>query len=408
MLKKEQINKVTESDHSRLLKQKLKALGIDDKCIKSGDVEPVDFIPTGVFEIDSILGPNMGIPEGTLVEFCGASQSGKTWLGYKFIAECQKRGKKCAFLNIENSYYPARAESLGVNIQDLLLVENVGSAEKYGELLKFLTESGQYGCIVVDSISALIPQDELTKTLEQVQTIGLHARFVKRLTKDLTAKTAASGTIVILINQLYMGQGAMPGSMTKTATGGAAMDYFTHIRLWINKINGAAGQVVKKDSEGKDVIIGGKSKVVVMKSRYGGNGNSTEFKIMFTDDEVTSPVDEFLYKAKAKGFEYIKEIRKKFSYTCPDSGEILDSKDPYEFVKLLMVHSSPSKRTRGDESKTAFEYICGRCKVFGKQLEDLKAAVERGPLSNQLDEDEDDDGDFGMSLEDVEKMMEDS
>jgi protein RecA len=407
MLKKEQINKLAESDHSRLLKQKLKTLGIDDKCIKSGDIEPVDFIPTGVFEIDSILGPNMGIPEGTLVEFCGASQSGKTWLGYKFIAECQKRGKKCVFLNIENSYYPVRAESLGVNTQDLLLVENVGSAEKYGELLKFLTESGQYGCIVVDSISALIPQDELTKTLEQVQTIGLHARFIKRLTKDLTAKTAASGTIVILINQLYMGAGVMPGTMSKTATGGAAMDYFTHIRLWINKINGASGQVVKKDSEGKDVIIGGKSKVVVMKSRYGGNGNSTEFKIMFTDDEVTSPVDEFLYKAKAKGFEYIKEIRKKYSYTCPDTGEIIDSKNPFEFVKLLMAHASPSKRTRGDESKTAFEYVCGRCKVFGKQLEDLKAAVEKGPLSDQLD-DEEDDGDFGLSLEDVEKLMVDS
>jgi protein RecA len=407
MLKKEQISKLAESDHSRLLKQKLKTLGIDDKCIKSGDVEPVDFIPTGVFEIDSILGPNMGIPEGTLVEFCGASQSGKTWLGYKFIAECQKRGKKCVFLNIENSYYPVRAESLGVNTQDLLLVENVGSAEKYGELLKFLTESGQYGCIVVDSISALIPQDELTKTLEQVQTIGLHARFIKRLTKDLTAKTAASGTIVILINQLYMGAGVMPGTMSKTATGGAAMDYFTHIRLWINKINGASGQVVKKDSEGKDVIIGGKSKVVVMKSRYGGNGNSTEFKIMFTDDEVTSPVDEFLYKAKAKGFEYIKEIRKKYSYTCPDTGEIIDSKNPFEFVKLLMAHASPSKRTRGDESKTAFEYVCGRCKVFGKQLEDLKAAVEKGPLSDQLD-DEDDDADFGLSLEDVEKLMVDS
>ena len=258
----------------------------------------------------------------------------------------------------------------------------------------------------MDSISALIPHDELTKTLEQVQTIGLHARFIKRLTKDLTAKTSASGTIVILINQLYMGAGAMPGSMTKSANVGYALDYFTHIRLWINKINGAAGQVVKKDSEGKDVIIGGKSKVIVMKSRYGGNGNSTEFKIMFTDDEVTSPVDEFLYKAKAKGFEYIKEIRKKFSYTCSDTGEILDSKDPYEFVKLLMAHPSPSKRTRGDESKTAFEYICGRCKVFGKQLEDLKAAVERGPLTESVIDEDDDD--FGMSLDEVEKLMESS
>ena len=317
-MKKENLNNIISADQDRFLKQKLKALGIDEKCVKSGDVENIEFIPTGVFEVDSILGSGMGIPAGTLIEFCGESQSGKTWLGYKLIAEAQKLGKKCAFFNIENSYYPLRALSCGVNTAQLLLVENVGSAEKYGELLKFMVETGDYSVIVVDSISAMIPNDELEKSLEQAQTIGLHARFVKRLTKDLTAKTAATGTIVVLINQLYMGSGAMPGSMVKTASGGNAMNYFTHMRLWINKINGAAGQVTKKDAEGKDVVIGGKSKVLVMKTRYGQPNVTGEFKIMFTDDETTNPVDEFLYKAKAKGFEYVKEVRKKFIYIDND------------------------------------------------------------------------------------------
>jgi len=297
------------NEHQKLLKQKLKSLGIDEKAVTNGEQEPAEFISTGVFEVDAILGEGMGIPTGTLVEFCGESQSGKTWLAYKLIAQAQEKGKPCAFFNIENSYYPPRAISCGVDISKLLLVENVGSAEKYGELIKFFVESGEYGLIVVDSISAMIPQDELAKTLEQVQTIGLHARFVKRLAKDLTAKTASTGTIVVLINQLYMGAGAMPGTMAKTATGGNAMNYFTHMRLWINKINGAAGQVTKKDAEGKDVIIGGKSKVVVMKTRYGQPGQIGEFKIMFTNDETTNLVDEFLFKAKAKGFEYIKEIQ---------------------------------------------------------------------------------------------------
>ena len=392
-MNKSNLSEIIDKDQERLLKQKLKALGIDEKSIKTGDNEHIEYIPTGVFEVDSILGANMGIPTGTLIEFCGESQSGKTWLGYKLIAQAQKQGKKCAFFNIENSYYPQRALSCGVNTSQLLLIENVGSAEKYGELLKFMVETGDYGVIVVDSISAMIPNDELEKTLEQVQTIGLHARFVKRLTKDLTAKTAASGTIVVLINQLYMGAGAMPGSMVKTASGGNAMNYFTHMRLWFNKINGAAGQVTKKDSEGKDVIIGGKSKVSVVKTRYGQPGVNGEFKIMFTDDETTNPIDEFLYKAKAKGFEYIKEVRKKFIYTNTDTGEVVESKDPYEFCKLLMDQPAPEKRTRGDNSTTAFEYICGRLRLTGKPLSDLQESIQKGPDLDDLDDDDYDDDD---------------
>jgi recombination protein RecA len=220
---------MVSSDHQRQLKLKMKALGIDEKAISNGEQEPAEFIPTGVTEVDTLLGEGMGIPTGTLVEFCGESQSGKTWLAYKLMGSAQASGKTCAFFNIENSYFPPRAISCGVDINKMLLVENVGSAEKYGELLKFMVDSAEYGVIVVDSISAMIPNDELEKSLEQVQTIGLHARFVKRLTKDLVARCAATNTIVILINQHYMGAGAMPGSMAKTATGGNAMNYFTHM-----------------------------------------------------------------------------------------------------------------------------------------------------------------------------------
>jgi protein RecA len=398
---KDELEEILEKDSLRLMKQKMKALGIDDKCIKTGNVGEISFIPTGVFEVDSILGAGMGIPSGTLIEFCGESQSGKTWLGYKLIAEAQKLNKKCAFINVENSYYPQRATSCGVNINQLVLIENVGSAEKYGELIKFMVESSEYGVIVIDSISAMIPNDELEKSLEQVQTIGLHARFVKRLTKDLTAKTAASGTIVVLVNQLYMGAGAMPGSMVKTASGGNAMNYFTHMRLWINKINGAAGQVTKKDAEGKDVIIGGKSKVLLVKTRYGQPGLTCEFKIMFHDDEISNPVDEFLYKAKAKGFEYIKEVRKKFIYVFDEiTGEMVDSKDPYEFCQLLQKTPAPEKRTRGDVSTTAFEYICGRLKITEKPLADLIEAINKGSDEDNLDDDS-----GGISFEEAAKIM---
>lgn len=411
MLKKnEALDEILGKDQKRLILQKMKALGIDENCMKTGDAIKTDFIPTGVFEVDSILGENMGVPTGSLVEFCGESQSGKTWLAYKLMAEAQKRGKKCAFFNVENSYYPPRAADCGVDTSKLVLFEDVGSAEKYGEMIKYFTAEGEFGVIVVDSITALIPNDELEKSLEQVQTIGLHARFIKRLTKDLTAKTSESGTIVVLINQLYMGSGPMPGSMTKQATGGNAMNYFTHMRLWINKINGAAGQVTKKDAEGKDVVIGGKSKVLVMKTRYGQPGLTSEFKIMFKSDETSNPLDEFLYKAKAKGFEYIKEARKKFSYVDPNTGEQIESKDSFEFVKLLMDCPAPEKRTRGDNSTTAFDYICGRTKIFDKAYTDLVEFVQKGPQEQEvndadLDDVEDPFGSDEISFEDAAKEM---
>ena len=405
----EALNELLSKDQKRLFMQKLKALGIKEDCITTGDKIHAEFIPTGVLEVDSILGANMGIPTGTLLELCGESQSGKTFLGYKLIAQAQKLGKKCVFFNIENSFYPPRAESCGVNTSQLMLVENVGSAEKYGELIKYLLTTKEFGVMVVDSISAMIPNDELEKSLEQVQTIGIHARFVKRLVKDLTAKTAETGTIVVLINQLYMGSGAMPGSMTKQASGGNAMNYFTHMRLWINKINGAAGQVTKKDAEGKDVIIGGKSKALVMKTRYGQPGLTTEFKIMFTDDETTNLLDEFLYKAKAKGFEYIKEVRKKFIYLNEDTGEQIESKDAYEFAKLLQSCPSPTKRTKNDNSTTAFDYICGRLKISGKHYSDLLEVIEKGPQDDEDDDDLDDiENPFDeneISFEDAAKQM---
>ena len=94
-MKKEELNKIISNDQQKLLNAKLRALGISDKSITNGINEPSEWIPTGVFEIDCLLGKNMAIPTGTLVEFAGQSQSGKTWLAYKFIAECQKRGKRC-------------------------------------------------------------------------------------------------------------------------------------------------------------------------------------------------------------------------------------------------------------------------------------------------------------------------
>ena len=411
MAKKTDKNPENESEskilefEKTILKQKLKALGVSEKCVKTGRTDNVAFWPTGVFEIDSILGEGGGIPEGSLVEFCGESQSGKTCLLYKLIAEAQAKGKKCAFFNIENSYFPPRAVACGVDIDNLTLVENIETAEQYGEVLKLMVESGLYTIIGVDSITAMIPQDEIAKSLEQVQTIGLHARFVKRLTRSLVALTAKSGTICVLINQLYMGQGKMPGTMSLGASGGNAMNYFTHIRLWINKINGAAGKIVKKDADGNEIIVGGKSRALLMKTRYGTPNVHADFKIMFVD-EKTNMVDEFIYRAKSKPGEYIKESRKKFSYIVSETGEVVESKDPIEFIKKLQEVPAPEKRTRGDNSTTAFEYICGRLKISGKPLDDLIESLNNS-ADNDFDDNDDDEIENSneMSFEDAASIM---
>lgn len=368
-------NNSNGKDLKNLIAAKMKALKINDKALSSGETQEPNYISTGVAEIDAILAPGMGLPEGIVVEFAGETQSGKTWLAYKVISEAQKMGKLCVFINVEGSYLARRAKVCGVDTESLLLIENVATAEQYGELALEIANSGKAGVIVIDSITAMIPSAEHDKSLEDVATIGSHARFVKRFIQKLSAECNATETLAIIINQLYMGSGAMPGSMVKQASGGNAMSYFTSARLWVNKINGAAGKVTRKDENGVDEIIGGKSICRVEKARYSQPGLFCEFRILFGDDEAPSFIDEFIFKAKSKGFEYIKEVRKKFSYVHPDSGEVIESKDKYEFLEALMNQPAPSTKTRNDNSETVFEYICGRVKITGANYAKLVTEV---------------------------------
>jgi protein RecA len=364
----------------------LKALKINEKSLVTGETAEPNYIPTGVPEIDAILAPGMGLPEGVVVEFAGETQSGKTWLAYKVIAEAQKLGKVCVFLNVEGSYLARRAESCGVNIQDLIIIENVGSAERYGEIALSIAESGQVGVIVIDSITAMVPNTELEKSLEDVATIGSHSRFVKRFMSKLIAECSSTDTLAIIVNQLYLGSGAMPGSMVKTASGGNAMNYFTGVRLWVNKINGAAGKITRKDENGNDEVVGGKSICRVEKARYSQPGLTCEFRIPFGTDEQPSFIDEFLFKAKARGFEFIKEVRKKFTYVHPDTAEVVESKDKYEFCEMLMNLPAPSNKTKNDNSNNVFDYICGRTKISHINYQKLIAEIQHGPEDSDVTE----------------------
>lgn len=349
-------------ERQKLLEARLKSLGINSNKLLRGEqlaMKHKEFIPTGQTEIDVVLGDIPGIACGSLVEFIGESQSGKTYCALKCAAEAQKQGKRVAFLNIENSFYEPRAQALGVQTRnaDLFeLYENIGAGETWGELAKSLASSKEYGLIVIDSVTAMIPQADYEKSLDQEAKIGAHARMTGRLAQKLTEICCDSNTIVILINQFRYGAGLMPGTMVKKATGGEALGFYCHTRLVFSKINGAAGIVYDSNKE----AIGGRSKVFGLKNRFGAPSFTCDFPIYFSPVE-SDPIIEFLMRSKAKQYDLIKEVRKVYKYITED-GEVIESKSPNEFIKLLQSAPPPSNRTKNDDSKNVFEFICRKIK----------------------------------------------
>jgi protein RecA len=363
-------------ERQKLLEARLKSLGISANKLLRGeqlDFKHKEFVSTGQTEIDLALGDLPGIAFGSLVEFIGESASGKTYLALKCAAEAQKLGKRVAFFNVENSFYEPRAQALGVQTRnsDLFeLYENIGAGETWGELAKALVQSKEYGLIVIDSVTAMIPQADYEKSLDQEAKIGAHARMTGRLSQKLTELCADSGTIVILINQFRYGAGAMPGTLVKKSTGGESLGFYCNTRLVFSKINGAAGIVYNSEKE----VVGGRSKVFGLKNRFGAPHFTIDFPIFFSIVE-SDPVIEFLMRAKAKQFELIKEARKVYKYVTED-GEVIESKSTFEFINLLKGTPSPSKRSKNDDSKTAFEFICRKIKFSPVMVQKLNEKLE--------------------------------
>jgi recombination protein RecA len=366
--------------HRKSIEAQMKVLGIKNSSLVTGDeFTPTTFQPTGIVEIDSILGPGGGFPDGTCAELAGESQSGKTHVGLCTIAHAQNnRGRRCAFFNVENSFYTERAIALGVQVHnpDLFeMYEGIDTAEKYGDLLLYLVNTGNYGVIVVDSITALIPEAEVNKNLTDNPKVGVHALLIGRLVKKLVGACHDSGTTVILINQFRMGAGAIPGTMVKITTGGEGMTYLCHMRLWFHRIGGKAGDIIGDNDE----IIGGKSKVDLIKTRYSKPRVQAIFPIYFEDSEV-NPLGEFLYISQARGKEYIKVVKKKYIYADPSTGEVLaESKDPVEFAKQLITAPGPViGKNRFD---TAFNYICNKLKYNQAQIDVVLNSLEKDASS---------------------------
>ena len=226
--------------------------------MKLGDAPKVDIdvIPTGSLGLDMALGVG-GVPRGRIIEIFGPESSGKTTLALHIVAEAQKKGGVCAYIDAEHAMDPVYAQNLGVNINDLL-ISQPDTGEQGLEITESLVRSGKIDVLVIDSVAALTPKDEIEGDMG-AHHVGKQARLMSQALRKLTAIVARSKTIVIFINQIRMQIGVMFGN-PETTPGGKALKFYTSVRLDIRRI----AQIKK----GEDVV-GGRTRVKVVKNNLG-------------------------------------------------------------------------------------------------------------------------------------------
>ncbi|TAL49448.1 recombinase RecA [Patescibacteria group bacterium] len=244
----------------------------EESIMKLGEKPRVDVnvIPTGSLGLDAALGVG-GLPRGRIIEIFGPESSGKTTLALHVVAEAQKGGGICAFIDAEHAMDPEYSRRLGVKI-DELLISQPDTGEQALEIVESLVRSGKIDVVVIDSVAALTPKDEIEGDMGAYH-VGKQARLMSQALRKLTAIVAKSKTIVIFINQIRMQIGVMFGN-PETTPGGKALKFYTSVRLDIRRI-----AQIKKGEE----VMGGRVRVKVVKNKVAAPFKQTEFDLLYNE-----------------------------------------------------------------------------------------------------------------------------
>ena len=299
----------------------------DDSIMTLDETKRVDVesISSGSLGLDDALGIG-GYPRGRIMEIFGPESSGKTTLALHAVAEAQKAGGICAFIDAEHAMDPEYAKNLGVKL-DELLISQPDNGEQALEIVESLVRTGKIDVIVIDSVAALTPRDEIEGEMG-AHHVGKQARLMSQALRKLTGIVAKSKTCIIFINQIRMQVGVMFGN-PETTPGGKALKFYTSVRLDIRRI-----AQIKKGEE----VVGGRHRVKVVKNKVAPPFRATEFDLIY--GEGISREGELL--ALGEKYKMVRKSGASYSYLPPGGDESTE-------VKLGRGYDAARTTLRGDK-----------------------------------------------------------